>query len=173
MGVAGAGKTTVGRALAAEIGCRFVDADDYHSPASRKKMEAGIALTDEDRWLWLRILNALLRDVESRGEPLVLACSALKADYRTLLTDKVSTVVFVYLRTTLEVVRRRLQERIHFFNPALLASQFETLEEPRDAVIVDASATIEEITKQIRGAVERRDRSKPSENGTTAQPDGR
>jgi gluconokinase len=150
MGVAGAGKTTVGRALASELRWQFLDADDYHSGENRAKLTAGMALTDGDRVPWLRRLNHVLRDFASQHIPVVLACSALTNYHRSLLLEDLAGVALVYLRANPEIVAPRLAARAHFLNPALLASQFETLEEPEHALVVDAGASVQQITKYIR-----------------------
>jgi gluconokinase len=150
MGVAGAGKTTVGRALASELRWQFLDADDYHSVENRAKLTDGIALTDRDRVPWLRTLNHVLRDFASQHIPVVLACSALTNYHRALLMEDLPAVDLVYLRAAPEIVASRLAARAHFLNPTLLASQFETLEEPEHALVVDAGASVQQITKYIR-----------------------
>ena len=150
MGVAGAGKTTVGELLAKQLGWRFVEADDHHSPESRAKLSAGTPLTDTDRLSWLRALNAILRDAVAAGTRVVVACSALAARYRNTLTAGVDRVAFVYLRITPETARDRVARRRHFFNPALVASQFHTLEEPRDALVVDGTRPPLEIVAEVR-----------------------
>ena len=150
MGVAGAGKTTVGRILAEQIGWEFVDADDYHSRANRAKLAAGVELTDEDRAGWLRTLNRVIQRCISRGVNVVLACSALKQHYRATLTRSIADSQFVYLRATRELCRSRLATRTHFFNPTLLDSQFATLEEPAEALVVDASVPALDIATEIR-----------------------
>lgn len=138
MGVSGSGKTTIGSLLAARLGCTFVDADDFHSPDNKAKMHAGIPLTDEDRLPWLGSLTEMLRGHETRGASVVLACSALKADYRKMFIEASPGLVFVYLKSDFETIAARLRERKHaFMNPELLRSQFDTLEEPDDAVVVD------------------------------------
>ena len=150
MGVAGAGKTTVGRTLAEQIGWTFVDADTYNPEANRAKLAAGIELTDADRAEWLETLNqAMVRDI-SRGMRVVLACSALKESYRAVLTRSIPAARFVYLRATPALIRARLSTRTHFFNPGLLTSQFATLEEPRDALVIDADAPALVIAQDIR-----------------------
>jgi len=153
-GAAGAGKTTVGRALAAALGWRFVDADDYHSPADVAKMRAGIALTDADRAAWLATLHGVLATAIDRRESLVLACSALKQRYRDILRSNLRGVRFVYLKATESTLRARLASRAgHFFGPTLVASQLVTLEEPRDAqdaVTIDATWPPEQIIRAIR-----------------------
>lgn len=137
MGVAGAGKTTVGAALARRLGFRFIDADDHHPEQNVAKMAAGIALQDEDRWPWLERLNGIL--VESCN--IVLACSALKASYRARLLAGVSEAKVVYLHGSFELIAARLAGRRHRYMPAsLLESQFAALEPPREAIAIDAAA---------------------------------
>ena len=149
MGVAASGKTTVGRALAKRLGWRFLDADDYHSKSSREKMHAGRPLTDRDRGPWLERLHVALAEAVEEKTPAVLACSALTERYRRLLIGKLPEVCLVYLRITPELAQRRISARKHFFNPALLANQFETLEEPADAITVDASWPIKDAVDAI------------------------
>jgi len=154
MGVEGSGKTTIGLELASAIDCEFRDADDFHSVPAKAKMAAGVALTDADRRPWLEALRALIADYLRTGRRLVLACSALKASYRDALTVDPAAVVFVYLRGDIELIRERLRKRPgHFAGPALLASQFETLEEPSNAVIADIADTPEQIVASIRSAL--------------------
>src|SRR5689334_17078783 len=149
MGVAGSGKTLVGRALAAELGWRFEDADAYHSPANVEKMRAGTPLTDADRTPWLAALHDVVARAVDRREPLVLACSALKARYREAIAGGLRRVRFVYLAADERTLRHRLQTREHFAGPALLASQLATLEPPLDAVTVDATRSPQEIVALI------------------------
>jgi gluconokinase len=139
MGVSGAGKTTIGAALARELGWRFIDADDHHPPQNVAKMAAGTPLTDEDRAPWLHELNALLR----KEERVVLACSALKERYRKRLTQGLGEVQIVYLQGEPELIRSRLAGRQHRYMPAaLLESQFQALEPPADAITVDVSSDV-------------------------------
>ncbi|HRO61021.1 MAG TPA: gluconokinase, GntK/IdnK-type [Burkholderiaceae bacterium] len=150
MGVAGCGKTTVGRALAQRLGWRFADGDDFHPPANVEKMRAGIALDDDDRRPWLERLNALLREAATRGEPMVLACSALRRHYRELLADRMPGLRFVHLSGSQELIGQRLAERQHRYMPAsLLASQFAALEAPRDALTLDVGPPVEELVASI------------------------
>jgi gluconokinase len=152
MGVSGSGKTTVGRLLARQLGWTYHEADDYHSRASVEKMRGGVPLDDADRRPWLEALRDLIRGCLERGESAVLACSALKESYRQfLLIDE--RVVLVYLKGDYELIRRRLgARRGHYMNPNLLASQFDTLEEPAAAAArVNVSSSPEEIVKEIRG----------------------
>jgi gluconokinase len=152
MGVSGVGKTTVGERLAGELGWTFVEADEFHPPDNVEKMRGGTPLTDDDRRPWLRALRGRIGEACGRGENIVLACSALKADYREYLEKGCPTNVrYVYLRGSAELVRRRLEGRKgHFMNPVLLESQFETLEPPEGDIQVDAAPPPEEIAAEIR-----------------------
>jgi len=150
MGVSGSGKTTVGRRLAEHLGFDFCDADDLHPARNVEKMRQGIPLSDEDRADWLRDLRNHIDAKRSRGEPMVLACSALKETYRLTLGIEGSRTALVYLRATPELVERRLRERKgHFMAPSMVPSQFAALEEPSDAVVVDADQTPEAIVLRI------------------------
>ena len=150
VGVAGSGKTTIGRALASQYAFRFVDGDDYHAPAAIAKMHAGIALTDADRAPWLASLHATAAAVLDRRQHVVIACSALKARYRDALRGTLRPVRFVYLKAGEATLRRRLEDRAgHFAGPALLTSQLADLEEPADALTIDATRPAEEIVNAI------------------------
>lgn len=154
MGVSGSGKTTVGRLLADRTGWTFVDADDHHPPANVAKMTRGEPLTDEDRMPWLKRLRALIDDALATDAPMVLACSALKQRYRQVLGIGDPRVTLVYLRGDEARIAERMRARSdHFFRPALLHSQFEALEEPEDALVVDVDAAPEAITSAIVGAL--------------------
>jgi gluconokinase len=138
MGVSGVGKTTVGKALARELGWHFIDADGYHPSANVAKMAAGIALDDADRWPWLETLNRVVRKEKNA----VLACSALKEAYRSRITDGLARFEIVYLHGNFELIAARLAERPHHYMPAsLLRSQFATLEPPAKAIGIDVAAT--------------------------------
>lgn len=150
MGVSGSGKSTVGRMVAERAGCRFEDADDFHPAANREKMSSGVALDDADRMPWLEALRDHIREVNGRGETLVLACSALKRRYREVLREAGPQVVFVYLKVSRETLTDRLRKRDdHFFPAALLESQLETLEPPVQALELDAEAAAEDLAVQI------------------------
>jgi gluconokinase len=158
MGVAGCGKTTVGRALAQELGWTFVEADDLHPRANVAKMASGIALTDEDRWPWYDRIVAELRRRAGRGEHVVLACSALRRAYRERLA-RAGALRFVYLKADAVTIAARLGARQGHFMPAsLLASQLATLEEPADAIVSDAAqnvaAQVAAIARALREAAE-------------------
>jgi gluconokinase len=150
VGVAGAGKTTVGLALASRNGWRFVDGDDHHASASIAKMHAGIALTDSDRAPWLASLHAIAAAVLDRRDHVVIGCSALKQRYRDALRGTLRPVRFVYLKADEATLRRRLETRAgHFAGPALLASQLADCEEPTDALTIDATRPPVEIVNAI------------------------
>ncbi len=151
IGVAGAGKTTIGRALAGELGWRFIDGDDWHTPAAVAKMRGGIALTDADRAPWLAALHGIIAAALDRREHLVLACSALHERYRVALRGTLPSVRFVYLRADEATLRRRLEDRAgHFTGARLLPSQLTELEEPADASAIDATLPPERILATIR-----------------------
>ena len=152
MGVAGSGKTTIGEALARELGWRYLDADDYHPAANVAKMAAGTPLQDDDRWPWLDRLNALLH-LEKEA---VLACSALKESYRKRLTAGLQRFRIVYLRGSFELLGKRAAERKHRFMPSsLLRSQFDALEPPADAIEVDVAQPVADCVRRILVALGR------------------
>jgi gluconokinase len=128
MGVTSCGKTSVGEALAEELGARFVEGDKLHPEANVKKMSSGVPLTDEDRWPWLQIIG----DALSGADGVVASCSALKKIYRDKLCDAAGRrVFFVFLQGTPELLKQRIEARKgHFMPPSLLESQLRTLEPP-------------------------------------------
>lgn len=156
MGVAAAGKSTVGRALAERLGVAFIDADDLHSDANRAKMSAGVPLDDDDRAPWLDAVGAVLAargpaDADGGGPAasVVVACSALRRPYRDRLRAHAPATRFVHLDAAPEVLRSRAEARTgHFMPPELLASQLATLEplaadEP--GCRVDVGAPVDEV----------------------------
>lgn len=152
MGVEGVGKSTVGRRLADELGVDFVDGDDEHSPAAKKRMAAGIPLDDRDRAPWLDRLDAILRRHAETG--VVLACSALKRAYRQRLTSGVSDAVFIALVAPRDVLEQRVTDRRgHFAGTNLLDSQLATLELGDDVTVVDATKPMDDVVAAARRAV--------------------
>jgi len=159
MGVSGVGKTTIGRLLAARTQWKFEDADDYHSEGNRRKMAAGVPLTDADRRPWLNALHERMLQYKEKGESAVFACSALKQQYRALLAGGLARgdICFAYLHAPAAVIRQRMKSRHHpYMNPDLLDSQLAELEVPRDAWSVSVAGTpeeaVEEILTRMRGA---------------------
>lgn len=154
MGVCGCGKSTVGIQLAERLGMAFVDADDLHPQANIDKMSRSIPLNDDDRWPWLDIVGeTLAQNVSAKGGA-VVACSALRQAYRDRITEAAGQpVLFVYLAGSYETISDRLNQRGgHFMPPALLKSQFETLETPNAgelAIEVDIRLSVDEIVEQI------------------------
>lgn len=158
MGVAGAGKSTVGSHLAHTLGWSFADGDAYHSPESWAKLERGEPLTDEDRAPWLARLQGVIADHWGTNTPLVVACSALRAEYRRVLVPPAlppGALRYVFLRIPPEVAERRLRTRRgHGVGPSLVPSQFATLEEPADAIWVDGTLPVEDVTQAILRALD-------------------
>jgi gluconokinase len=150
MGVVGAGKTTVGSLLAAQLGWEFADADDFHPPTNVEKIRRGIPLTDDDRRPWLARLRTEIGHWIASGRNVVLACSALKRSYRRTL-EAGPEVRFVYLKGSVEVIAERLRVRQgHFAGGQILASQFADLEEPEDAITAETTSTPQQIVDEIR-----------------------
>jgi gluconokinase len=154
MGVCGSGKSAVGGDLAALLGGRFDDADDFHSPEAREKMRGGTPLTDEDRLPWLRRLRQRIMEMRATfpGSTHVLACSALRAAYREILRgeDSDAELRIVLLDGSRELIASRLAERKgHYMPPALLDSQFSILERTPDLLAVPIEASPREIARSI------------------------
>ena len=149
IGVAGSGKTTVGRALAARLGWAFEDADDHHSAHALATMARGIGLTDADRAPWLARLAALVGQRAAEGPPTVLACSALKARYREALRAGRADVQFAWLDVPEPVLAQRLADRRgHVAGPALLPSQLGAFEPPQGALRLDGERPVAEVVEQ-------------------------
>lgn len=149
MGVSGCGKSTVGRLLADRLGWPFIESDDYHSAEDIQNMANGIPLTDEDRWPWLNRLHNLLVGFSAQGQPVVLACSALKQSYRNLLAQDLNNVLFVYLKGDYDLIFERMSNRRHYMQAGMLRSQFDALEEPLDALILEINEPPIEIAEKI------------------------
>lgn len=150
MGVAGSGKTLIGRTLAKFLDWKVANADDFHPAANVEKMSRGIPLTDEDREPWLRAMRNAIDGWIKSGQNAVLACSALKQRYRDQL-NHVPDTKFVYLKGTPDLIYRRLSLREHhFMKSEMLASQFTDLEEPADAIGVDVSGPPDQIVAEIK-----------------------
>ena len=154
MGVSGAGKSTVGRLIAARLDCPFRDADSFHPKANIEKMSRGEPLTDADRWPWLNAIAAWIAEHRAAGTTCVVTCSALKRVYRDIVTDNQrADVRLVYLKGGFDLIAARLAARKgHFMPPALLQSQFDALEEPAPderAITVPIDATPQQIAARV------------------------
>lgn len=151
VGVAGSGKTSVGRALADRLGWAFQDADDYHNADALATMARGTGLTDADREPWLARLAALVEQRAEHGPPTVLACSALKDRYRQTLANGRADVAFAWLDVPRVVLAQRLAARVgHVAGPELLPSQLAAFEPPADAIRLDGTLGIAELVDQVR-----------------------
>lgn len=150
MGVAGCGKSSLGAAVAHSLQLTLVEGDDFHSDANRQKMAQGIALNDDDRADWLRTLGAQLQQAPG---PVALTCSALKRAYRDVLRAAAPGVRFVFLDLSPQAARDRVAARqAHFFNPALVDSQFQALQSPvgeAGVLRVEATAPLAELCAQV------------------------
>lgn len=178
MGVSGAGKSTVAQALAQALNLRYFDADNFHSDVNKAKMASGLALTDTDREPWLNSLSNAINQWQKEEQGAVLACSALKESYRKRLSaghspglgpehghenlhknpqenkqehpNSSGAAKFVYLKASYDEIYRRMELRQnHFMKADMLKSQFNTLEEPANAIVVDATGSLEEIVAQV------------------------
>ena len=149
MGVSGCGKSTVGTLLAERLKIPFYDGDDYHPEPNIEKMSSGTPLNDEDRLPWLlRINEVAIQSLENNG--CVFACSALKEDYRDILSSTIADQCqFVFLQGSFDLILQRMQDRNHFMPPDLLQSQFDTLEEPSDALTIDIQVSPDKIIEAI------------------------
>jgi len=150
MGVSGSGKSTVGRLLARRLGWSYYEGDEYHGAANIEKMAKGIALTDEDRLPWLASIKALIDGCRGSASDAVVACSALRRDYRRYLAADLEDVRFVYLKGPVQVIRQRMKTREdHYMKAVMLESQFASLEEPDDAIVADIAQSPEDIVARL------------------------
>ena len=159
MGVTGCGKTVVGSHLAKELGWLFFDADDFHPPENICKMKSGVPLTDADRRDWLLSLNNLIANNENKGNRVVLACSALKSKYRSILIGappKPLPLHFIFLNISREVALTRLSSRKGHFMPAsLVDSQFDILEAPATGDRLNAELPLSQVVDEAVRAAKR------------------
>jgi carbohydrate kinase (thermoresistant glucokinase family) len=160
MGVSGSGKTTIARGIADRLGWDLLEGDKFHPPANVEKMSRGIPLDDADRLPWLRAIAAQIDEHRAAGRSAVVACSALKRSYRDILIDARPDVVLVYLRGSQELIGERMAARHgHFMPPALLDSQFATLQEPgpdEHPIVVTVALPPEAIVNAVITAMQQR-----------------
>lgn len=158
MGVEGAGKSTVGAALAGQLRWRFCEGDDFHTVENKAKMHMGIALTDADREPWLAALHLELAKWQAAGISVVLAASTLRDRYRRQLFAHISVADYriVYLYGPSDILAQRVQERVgHFASAAMLQSQLDILEPPRNAIAISIAQSVGDQVKEIRSVLER------------------
>ena len=159
MGVSGSGKSTIGALLAERLGWPFADADGFHPPENVAKMAAGTPLTDADRWPWLDAIAAHIGAARKAGQPVVVACSALRRAYRERLRAGHGDLLFLHLSGAPEVIAARQAARQgHFMPPSLMASQFATLEEisdEPDALAVSVATEPQDVVNAAMAALNR------------------
>ena len=150
MGVAGAGKSTVGRRVAAELALTFIEGDDFHPQANVQKMAAGTPLTDEDRAPWI---EALAQGINARRpeSDVVVACSALTQFVRDMLRQQVAEPThFILLTADASVIERRLLERPqHYMKAGMLSSQLQALQWPGDAIVIDVASPLDAVCGEV------------------------
>lgn len=157
MGVSGSGKSVLGEALAAALGCRFADGDRFHPRQNIERMAGGQPLRDEDRWAWLDAIAAEIAAARAAGEGLVVACSALKRTYRDRLRQADAGILFLFLDVGRDIAAERVGSRAGHFMPAsLIDSQFRDLEPPQPdeiAVRLDAERPPQEMVATALAAM--------------------
>ncbi|MFC1669092.1 gluconokinase [Spirochaetota bacterium] len=150
MGVSGCGKSSVGHAVAKMMGLPFYDGDDFHPQENVEKMAAGSPLNDANRQPWLENLHQLILTHFQDGRSLVIACSSLKNSYRQILRGEIDNVRFVYLRGDFNLIYTRMRQRKgHYMKPEMLRSQFAALEEPKNALVLDVTKSIDILAEEI------------------------
>lgn len=150
MGVSGTGKSTIGQALSEKLNWPYFEGDKFHSPANVEKMRAGIPLNDDDRGPWLLSIRTAIEEHLASAGSAIFACSALKASYREILQKEDKRIKFIFLHASYELILSRMNSRKHEYMPAsLLKSQFETLEEPKNAIKVSVNQAVDKIVEEI------------------------
>jgi len=151
MGVAGSGKTTIGRQLAMELHWPYHEADDFHSAANKEKMGRGVPLDDADRAPWLAAIHAAMAECVAQGRSAVFSCSALKEKYRQVLAAGLPDLRLFYLAGDRDLLLQRIERRVgHYMKPGMLDSQLAALEAPGGALTLDISRSPAELVAAIR-----------------------
>jgi len=154
MGVSGSGKTTIGQLLEKKMSYVFIDADDYHSDKNKLKMINNVALNQEDREPWLKSLRILLDKYIENKKGLILACSALSKDSRSVLGTNRIEIHLVYLKGSKSLIKKRMVNRNHFMPSSLLDSQFLELSEPTNALVIDINQKPSQLATQIHNHIQ-------------------
>ena len=152
MGVSGSGKSTAARAVQQQLGWEYAAGDDFHPPANVAKMREGTPLTDADRWGWLESLAEWTAERDAKGEPTIIACSALRKAYRDVLRRGGEGTFFVHSTGDKHMILERMNAREHFMPPSLLESQLDILEplEPDEqGMDVDPALAVDLIVAQV------------------------
>ncbi|WP_159567425.1 gluconokinase [Budvicia diplopodorum] len=153
MGVSGCGKSSVGAAVARELGAKFIDGDDLHPRANIQKMASGHPLNDDDRAPWLERLNDAAYSLSHKNEVGIIVCSALKRRYRERLRQDNPDMIFLYMKGSFDIILARLKARAgHYMPTDLLQSQFDALEEPSadepDVVSINIDGSFDEVVSR-------------------------
>jgi len=154
-GVSGCGKTTIGKALSEALAGSFLDGDDFHPQTNIDKMTRGESLNDDDRKPWLAAIHQHLCRTDL-NPPVVLACSALKEQYRHQLSQGLpqTSLFWVFLTGDFQVIQKRIENRTDHFMPAhLLRAQFDTFEKPSQGLVLDIQHTVEEQVAAIMARI--------------------
>jgi gluconokinase len=156
MGVSGAGKTTIGQRVAAELDLMFIEGDQFHPQDNIAKMSSGVPLTDEDRKPWIDALAKAINERRPERDA-VIACSALSRFVRERLRDAVQEPLhFLLLTADRSVIAKRLKARPrHFMKAGMLESQLAALETPSDAVTVDVDGPLPEVCADVANHIRR------------------
>lgn len=149
MGVSGSGKTSVGKLLCEKLGWKYFEGDEYHPKENIEKMSQGFPLNDDDRKPWLLKLRSLIEESLMQEKNIILTCSGLKESYRKILKVN-NDVKFIYLKGSYELIESRMKLRKdHFMKPGMLSSQFEALQEPTDAMVINIDQELNKIVGEI------------------------
>lgn len=156
MGVSGVGKSAIAEKLSTALGGKFIEGDDFHPPANIEKMSSGAPLSDADRKPWITAIAKAANSCTGKyGGQAVIACSALTQSVRDDLCNQLSSdSLFLLLYAPALVIKNRLNQRQdHFMPTSLLQSQFDALEQPAEAIIIDADASLDEVYEKALEAI--------------------
>tara|TARA_B100000029_G_scaffold43392_1_gene40217 strand:- start:2590 stop:3093 length:504 start_codon:yes stop_codon:yes gene_type:complete len=155
VGPAGSGKTTIGKKIKEELKFHFFDGDNFHSKSNINKMKKGISLTQRDRLPWLSRINTKLKKLNNLNRNFIIACSALKKNYRNRLARNLDNVFFLFLNCKKKELIKRTYSRKHFFNPNLIENQIMTFEKSRDLININANKKKEVVTNNVKRKIKK------------------